>query len=418
MKSRITYPVVSIFAHLLVTECTLLKSGGLLAKANVEDVGENSKVGCTLDTDMTCESGYTATCLGSDDHAATTTTNLIKVRSWKCMCAASPMTSSACSYTKTRDGVSTIHKDAIGYYEFFAHDSNDTTVDANKTVETLLKMESHYDAYQTARLADITAFLALQATLSLEEKNNTLGETQDLSNQTSNSDCLGSNSDCADFSIPSNCTMITSLADLDAKLPGTLLSTINAKLGGLCDNDKWDISQVTLGDFYQETCPEKQVYKKVYKKYVTKSKCDSGESCNATNESTMRIPGRGCVAANINTYNVKFNEAANAMYLTYGGGPRGKETGVWYPFRAAVQVLQCSDRVIGKIQTQLDVAPGPTGFAGWCCKDSNGNPTSMFPTINDVATNQASCDISWAQIDAAWRSAFSKIRFEVMASVL
>jgi len=326
---------------------------------------------------------------------------LIKVRSWKCMCAASPMTSSACSYTKTRDGVSTIYKDAIGYYEFFAKVSDDTTVDATKKVADMLKIESHYDAYQTDRSTDMTAFLEGQRRLKSKEKNKALGEKQGLSIQTLDSDCLDSNSDCADFSIPSGCTMITSLDDLDAKLSGTLLSTINAKLGGLCDNDVWDSSKVKLAEYKQGGCPDS---------------CDSGESCDANEDSTKRIPGRGCVAANINTYNMKFNEAANAMYLAYGkngnGPTSGSETGVFYPFRAAVQVLTCSDRVIGRMQTQTFVT---RQFPGWCCKDSSsGNPTSMYPT-DDV---DISCDISWTQIDAAWRSAFSEIRFEAMSSVL
>ena len=80
------------------------------------------------------------------------------------------MTSSACSYTKTRDGVSTIHKDAIGYYEFFAKVSDDTTVDATKKVATMLKIESHYDAYQTDRSTDITAFMEGQLEVQREEQ--------------------------------------------------------------------------------------------------------------------------------------------------------------------------------------------------------------------------------------------------------
>ena len=92
------------------------------------------------------------------------------------MCAASPMTSSACSYTKTRDGVSTIHKDAIGYYEFFAKVSDDTTVDATKKVADALKIETHYDAYQTDRSTDLTVFLEGQRRLKSKEKNKVLGE--------------------------------------------------------------------------------------------------------------------------------------------------------------------------------------------------------------------------------------------------
>ena len=98
------------------------------------------------------------------------------------------MTSSACSYTKTRDGVSTIHKDAIGYYEFFAKVSDDTAVDATKKVATMLKIESHYDAYQTDRSTDITAFMEGQRRLKSKEKNKALGEKQGLSIQTLNRD--------------------------------------------------------------------------------------------------------------------------------------------------------------------------------------------------------------------------------------
>jgi len=213
---------------------------------------------------------------------------------------------------------------------------------------------------------------------------------------------------CADFSVPTECTVLT-------------FAEINYLLMQATGKASEDLFKDWLG---------------------TKSKCTG--MWNPTRfqlgpyPSPNGRPNRGKNVQAINAYNVKWADRNNPEFITFGKcnsvncddtftfwGRGATKNATQYgkgflPFRVATMILNCTSGVRG--QTFSEAASqswifwkgsdqhydhsadmGYDGKWGWCCDVDD----TKFP---DAAGEKSNCQVQWFDVDSFWRGLMSKAR--------